>query len=250
VRQETCAPVPSRAASAAELRRIAALRLGGALALSALKALIYFLSFLGPALVISWLIPVPVPVLVLLAMVGYAVSGCVFLGLVVGLRRLIAGELNLSGRRTIDHPEVKRWFVAAILNSLMIDGLFRSMVTGLSFLSAAYYRGMGARMPNSVFMGLRVMIYDPWHLEVGENVNIGAGTVISGHAGNGKVVTFDRVVIEDEAILGANILILPGVRIGRQARVAAGAVVITGTAIPDGETWAGVPAKKINDRSS
>ena len=46
------------------------------------------------------------------------------------------------------------------------------------------------------------------------------------------------------ASIGANATILPGVTIGENARVGAGSVVTKD--IPDGETWVGNPAKRIN----
>lgn len=56
------------------------------------------------------------------------------------------------------------------------------------------------------------------------------------------------VVVEDDVWLGANVVVLKGVTIGRGAIVAAGAVV-THT-IPPYEIWGGVPAKKIGERPS
>lgn len=50
--------------------------------------------------------------------------------------------------------------------------------------------------------------------------------------------------VEQGASIGANSTLLPGVRIGRNARVGAGSVVVR--SIPDGETWAGNPATRIN----
>ncbi|MFL6238982.1 MAG: acyltransferase [Actinomycetes bacterium] len=54
------------------------------------------------------------------------------------------------------------------------------------------------------------------------------------------------VVIEDDAWIGIGAIILKGVRIGRGARVAAGAVVTTD--VPDGCTFAGNPARLADAR--
>jgi acetyltransferase-like isoleucine patch superfamily enzyme len=48
-------------------------------------------------------------------------------------------------------------------------------------------------------------------------------------------------VFEDECMVGGNATILPGVRIGHKARVAAGATVTK--SVKDGQTVWGVPAK-------
>jgi acetyltransferase-like isoleucine patch superfamily enzyme len=52
------------------------------------------------------------------------------------------------------------------------------------------------------------------------------------------------VVIEDEAFIGAGVVIVTGVTIGRGARVGAGSVVIG--PVKAGETVFGNPAEKVN----
>lgn len=56
------------------------------------------------------------------------------------------------------------------------------------------------------------------------------------------------VVIEDDVWLGAGVIVLPGVRLGRGCVIGAGAVV-TGD-VPAGEVYAGVPATRIASRST
>lgn len=53
-------------------------------------------------------------------------------------------------------------------------------------------------------------------------------------------------LVEDDVWLGASVIVISGVTIGRGSIVAAGSVV-TGD-IPPCEIWAGVPAKKVKDR--
>lgn len=50
------------------------------------------------------------------------------------------------------------------------------------------------------------------------------------------------VIIEDEVWIGANTVILQGVKIGHGSVIAAGAVVTKD--VPSMEIWGGVPAKK------
>ena len=68
--------------------------------------------------------------------------------------------------------------------------------------------------------------------EIGDNATIAPAAVVLG-----------RVKIGECAYVGANSTILPGLAIGRNAVVGAGAVVTKN--VPDGETWAGVPARRI-----
>ena len=55
-----------------------------------------------------------------------------------------------------------------------------------------------------------------------------------------------EIVLEEDVWLGANVVVLKGVRIGRGAIVAAGAVVTSN--VPPHEIWGGVPARRIAER--
>jgi UDP-2-acetamido-3-amino-2,3-dideoxy-glucuronate N-acetyltransferase len=104
--------------------------------------------------------------------------------------------------------------------------------------------------------------------EIGENVTIGddvrigamcfipEGVTIQDKAWIGPRVTFTndlyppagkdqwkKTLIKKGASLGAAVTVLPGVTIGERALIGAGAVVTHD--VPDGERWAGVPARKI-----
>ncbi len=75
---------------------------------------------------------------------------------------------------------------------------------------------------------------------VGNDCHIGAGTVLAGVI---EPPTANPVVIEDNVVIGANAVVLEGVRIGRGSVVAAGAVVTEN--VPSRVVVAGMPAKII-----
>jgi carbonic anhydrase/acetyltransferase-like protein (isoleucine patch superfamily) len=228
-----------------EQRHVRRLRVAGGMLYSSWKAVLYFLSFLGPVWVISRFRTLPIPVLLAMSVVGYGVAGLAFLGLNILTKKVLIGPIDITGRVTIEDPGVKRWFLAAMLTVIVDTGPFHAMTIGLSLLAPWYYRGMGAKMPDSVLIGVRALIFEPWFLEAGENVNIGADAVILGHRGEGKNIILGRVIIGDGALVGMRAVIFPDVRIGNHANIAAGAVVLSGTNIPDGETWAGIPARRV-----
>jgi acetyltransferase-like isoleucine patch superfamily enzyme len=68
--------------------------------------------------------------------------------------------------------------------------------------------------------------------EIGARCEVSPGVVICGHA-----------VLENDVRVGVNASILPFRRIGRGARIGAGAVVTHD--VPAGEVWAGVPARPL-----
>ena len=77
---------------------------------------------------------------------------------------------------------------------------------------------------------------------IGENVNIGAGTITCNYDGAEKHPT----VIEDEALIGSSTMLIAPVTIGKAARTGAGSVVRTD--VLAGDTVAGVPAKSIKSK--
>ena len=78
----------------------------------------------------------------------------------------------------------------------------------------------------------------------GKNVHVGAGSVLAGVI---EPPSASPVVIEDNVLIGANAVILGGVRVGEGAIVAAGAIVTQD--VPAGAVVAGTPAKVIKQTS-
>jgi 2,3,4,5-tetrahydropyridine-2-carboxylate N-succinyltransferase/tetrahydrodipicolinate N-acetyltransferase len=77
---------------------------------------------------------------------------------------------------------------------------------------------------------------------VGKNCHIGAGAVLAGVI---EPPSAKPVVVEDNVLVGANAVALEGVRIGRGAVVAAGAVVIED--VPAETVVAGIPARIVKN---
>jgi bifunctional UDP-N-acetylglucosamine pyrophosphorylase/glucosamine-1-phosphate N-acetyltransferase len=74
---------------------------------------------------------------------------------------------------------------------------------------------------------------------LGRRVNIGAGTVTCNFDGKAKHAT----IIEDDASIGSDTMLVAPIRVGARARTGAGAVATRD--IPPGVTVVGVPAKPI-----
>jgi acyl-[acyl carrier protein]--UDP-N-acetylglucosamine O-acyltransferase len=97
----------------------------------------------------------------------------------------------------------------------------------------------GTERPTRI--GARTFLMAHCHIghdcQIGEDVELAAGTVLAGH-----------VTIEDGARLGVGVCVKPRITIGAGARIGAGAVVVKD--VPAGETWVGNPAREISTARS
>ena len=78
---------------------------------------------------------------------------------------------------------------------------------------------------------------------VGKNCHIGAGAVLAGVV---EPASATPVVVGDDVLIGANAVVIEGVRVGRGAVVAAGAVVTRD--VPENAVVAGCPARVIKQK--
>ncbi|MFH5182853.1 2,3,4,5-tetrahydropyridine-2,6-dicarboxylate N-acetyltransferase [Paenibacillus sp. TAB 01] len=92
--------------------------------------------------------------------------------------------------------------------------------------------GAGTMIDMNVVIGGRA--------KIGAMCHIGAGSVVAGVI---EPPSAQPVVIEDDVLVGANAVILEGVRIGKGSVVAAGAVVVAD--VPENTVVAGAPARVI-----
>ena len=77
--------------------------------------------------------------------------------------------------------------------------------------------------------------------EIGDFVNVGAGTITANFDGKKK----HKTVIRDRAQIGSGTILVAPVTVGRAAKTGAGAVVTKGTRIKDKGVFVGVPAREL-----
>ena len=103
------------------------------------------------------------------------------------------------------------------------------------------------------FTGLPDFGSEPYLITIGKHVAMGAGVTFITHDGGThvfrdqeryrKVIKYGRITVKDNCVLGARTTILPGVTIGPNSVVSAGAVVTR--TIPPNALAAGNPAAPI-----
>ena len=95
---------------------------------------------------------------------------------------------------------------------------------------------------NRTKIGKRVRVKHFCYLgdaRIGENVNIGAGTVTANFNGKEKNITF----IGKDAFIGSDTVLVAPVKVGKAAKTGAGCVVTKNRNVPAGRIVAGVPAR-------
>ncbi len=132
--------------------------------------------------------------------------------------------------------------------------LGRNVYVGHYAILKGYYRNE-MRVGDRTWIGQQCFFHAAGGLTIGARVGVGPGvkiiTSVHAEAGRGVPVLYSPVetapvVIEDDADLGVNSVILPGVTVGRGAIVGAGAVVARD--VPPYAVVAGVPAKVLRYR--
>jgi maltose O-acetyltransferase len=127
-------------------------------------------------------------------------------------------------------------------------------VMPLSKLRVALFRMCGYSIGKDVFIGEDLIISDNLHdknVFIGDRASIAPRVTLVTSSGPNlskiepyvKVVNGGKIRIENDAWIGAGVIILPNVTIGEGAVVGAGAVVIKD--VPPYTVVAGVPAKAI-----
>jgi non-ribosomal peptide synthetase-like protein len=107
-----------------------------------------------------------------------------------------------------------------------------------------FHRLMGMKIGRRVHINTCI-IGDCNLIEIGDDTVIGGDVTLVAHAAeHGRLVTAP-VKIGCRVTVGLMSVVMPGVTIGDGAMVAANAVVTKGTQIGPGETWGGVPARRL-----
>lgn len=175
--------------------------------------------------------------------VGYFLYGFTLM-LVTSFLNMVFGLRLKPGRHKYFSAECMRWVLASGLH-LVVKVTFVDFVMLSPFLNQ-WYRMMGARIGHGVMINSRY-VHDMSLLEIEDGAIIGGEAAISCHAAEKGYLVLSQVRIGKGALIGQRSILMPGVTVGDGAVVAAQAVVLKDQTIPAGETWVGIPARKLGE---
>lgn len=107
-----------------------------------------------------------------------------------------------------------------------------------------FLKAMGMKIGRHAFINTE-LISDPRFIEIGDDAALGGSVRIFAHYGGGGNLVLAPVKIGNRATLGAGACVMGDVEVGDGATVLPHSVLLPGTRVPPGETWGGVPARRI-----
>ncbi|OQX87289.1 MAG: hypothetical protein B6D55_03800 [Candidatus Omnitrophica bacterium 4484_70.2] len=158
------------------------------------------------------------------------------------IRLYLAFRPLKEGTYTMEDKEIVHW--KFILTMTELSGMIAFPFIPF-FWRPYFFRLFGAQVGRNVeIIGT---VFDPSLVKFDDYSIIGAGAIVTPHIVTHNKVVLKHISIGKKVTIGIGALILPGVEIGENSIIAAGAVVPMNTRIPANEVWAGIPARKIKD---
>ena len=167
-------------------------------------------------------------------------------------------KIYLFGKKVFSYKKAKALKEECKSSILIEDNLHEEIKD-----NNEYYRSLGVKIGK----GTQFVIYphdddhpnfgsEPFLVEIGDDCLISFGVTFLTHDGSRKIclkyideakrdniITWEKIKIGNNVFVGCHSIIMPGVNIGNDVVVGAGSIVTKD--IPDGQVWAGNPAKFI-----
>lgn len=166
---------------------------------------------------------------------GYFVSGTMLM-LLVSLVSIVFRLKLKEGEFDVGSIEIFKWvFVNAFF--MVVKVIFLDLILLTPYCSL-FYRMMGAKIGRNVLINSK-NVGDLSLLEIGDNSAIGGSATIIAHSFEQGGLKLKKVIIGKNVIIGLNSVIFPGVEIGDNAMIAAGAIVLKNTHVAANTTFLG-----------
>jgi non-ribosomal peptide synthetase-like protein len=156
----------------------------------------------------------------------------------VSAKWLLLGRMREGRHRLWDIYYFRWWFVSRLL------ALANIWMFADTPLMRALYRLLGARIGARAHLGM-VTMGAPDLIEIGADASLGTGVVLDNAKVEGGWLTFGRISIGDDAMVGSGSVLELGTHVGAQGELADLSLLLKGGRVGSGEVWAGSPAERI-----
>lgn len=160
----------------------------------------------------------------------------------VAARVVLRGWPLGLGLIPMDDPRFTVWKLYTVLYEFGCGALKPFTIM---FLRPVVQQLFGARIGKDIALGGKLV--DPHLIRIDDGAIIGEGSVVTAHSINSGSIFLAPVMLGRGATIGVGAVVYPGVVVGEGAVITANAVVRSGTQIPAGEVWGGVPAKRLRE---
>lgn len=223
------------ARAAFELCRVLAVVVSAALTLAVVSVLVLLAESAG-----WWLAP-------LLAGLVLLVAGVVGAALTTVVKWLVVGRVR-PGEHPLWSAFVWRGELADTFVEVVAAPWFARWALATPLLSC-WLRTLGARVGRGVWCET-YWLPEPDLVELGDGVTVNRGCVVQTHLFHDRILSMDTVRLDPGATLGPHGVVLPSARIGRDARVGPGSLVMRGEHVPDRTSWVGNPVGPWTDATA
>jgi len=161
---------------------------------------------------------------------------------VVGItERLLTLDFK-PGAYSTDSPIFLRWLAYAGLHMWAVVLIF-SFLQGTNWIKI-YLRIAGAKIGKSVFINTK-RIYDPYLLQIKDNVIVGGEATIMCHLFEGGRLILGEVLLESGTSVGANSYLTPGTHTGKNSSIGIYTNLRRNTVMKDGEVLITPPSMSL-----
>jgi acetyltransferase-like isoleucine patch superfamily enzyme len=108
-----------------------------------------------------------------------------------------------------------------------------------------FLKAMGMKLGRQAFINTEY-ISDPQLITLGDDVALGGSVRIFAHYGGHGNLVVAPVIIGHRATIGIAATVMGDVHVGADATILAHSVLMPGSRVGEGETWGGVPARRIS----
>ena len=158
---------------------------------------------------------------------------------------VIGEESNIGPNCIIEDAAIGRrcTILSSVIEKAVVEdevsmGPFAHLRKGAHLMKGVHLGNFGEVKDSTLHPGVKMGHFSYiGNADIGDNTNIGAGTITCNFDGNKKHPT----VIGANAFIGSDTMLVAPVKIGENARTGAGSVVTKD--VPDGEVVVGVPAR-------